>query len=182
MPTPFTEIFTGANGTLVFQGGDGPEGVDAQAVMDLPAYNVFTVGRVTDVQVHVNTDLEEFHEIGRRHATSLHPGNIHIEGKVGRAYINGALLYLLLGRGALPTTTNEPYVQPALTMNISLENPAVPGNRMILDIYGVKFQNWSFSLPEDDFVIEDVTFKALRINVRDSDGGNVLQPQFPEPS
>lgn len=179
---PFTEVFTGANGTLVFQGGDGTEGQDAQAILDLPSYNVFEVGRVTDIEVRVETDLEEFHEIGRRHATSLHSGNIHIRGKVGRAYINGALLYLLLGRGALPNNTAEPYVQPALTLNVSLENPAIPGNRLILDIYGVKFQNWSFALPEDDFVMEDVTFKALRINVRDNETGNLQQPQFPEAS
>lgn len=179
---PFTEVFTGANGTLVFQGGDGTEGQDAQAVLDQPSYNVFEVGRVTDIEVHVETDLEEFHEIGRRHATSLHSGNIHIRGKVGRAYINGALLYLLLGRGALPNNTAEPYVQPALTLNVSLENPATPGNRLILDVYGVKFQNWSFALPEDDFVMEDVTFRALRINVRDNEGGNAQQPEFPEAS
>lgn len=178
----FTEVYTGANGTLVFQGGDGPEGQDAQAIIEAPAYDIFEVGRVTDVEVHVETDLEEFHEIGRRHATSLHPGNIHIRGKVGRAYVNGALLYLLLGRGALPNNTAEPYVQPALTINVSLENPAIPGNRLILDIYGVKFQNWSFALPEDDFVMENVTFRALRINVRDNEGGNLQQPQFPEAS
>lgn len=178
----FTEVYTGANGTLVFQGGDGPEGQDAQAIVDAPAYDLFEVGRVTGVEVYVETDLEEFHEIGRRHATSLHPGNIHIRGKVGRAYVNGALLYLLLGRGALPNNTAEPYVQPALTINVSLENPAIPGNRLILDIYGVKFQNWSFALPEDDFVMENVTFRALRINVRDNEGGNLQQPQFPEAS
>jgi hypothetical protein len=179
---PFTEVYTGANGTLVFNGGDGPEGQDAQAILDQPSYNIFEVGRVTDIEVHVESDLEEFHEIGRRHATSLHPGNIHIRGKVGRAYINGALLYLLLGRGALPNNTAEPYVQPALTLNVSLQNPAVPGNRLILDIFGVKFQNWSFALPEDDFIMEDVTFKALRINVRDHDGTNLQRPEFPEAS
>src|SRR5688500_7283613 len=145
---PFTEVYTGANGTLVFAGGDDPEGKDAQAILDLPAYNIFEVGRVTDIEIHVETDLEEFHEIGRRHATSLHSGNIHIRGKVGRAYINGALLYLLLGRGALPNNTAEPYVQPALTLNVLLKNPAIPGNRLVLDIYGVKFQNWSFRSEE----------------------------------
>jgi hypothetical protein len=179
---PFTDVYTGANGTLVLNGGDGAEGADASAILDLPAYSIFDVGRVTNVELYVETELEEFHEIGRRHAVSLHPGNIHVRGKVGHAYINGALLYLLLGRGALPNTTNEPYVQPALTMNVSMQDPAIPGKRLLLDIYGVQFQNWSFALPEDDFVMENVSFKALRINVRDSEGENLAQPQFPEPS
>ncbi len=174
-----TDVYTGANGTLFLAGGDGPEGADATAILDLASYTIADVGRVTNVELHVDTDLEEFHEVGRRHAVSLNPGNIRISGKVGRAYINGAMLYLLLGRGALPNTTNEPYVQPALTMNVSMQDPAVPGKRLILDIYGVQFQNWSFALPEDDFVMENLAFKALRINVRDLESNNAVQPQFP---
>jgi len=174
-----TDVYTGANGTLFLTGGDGPEGADATAILDLAAYTIADVGRVTGVKLRVDTDLGEFHEVGRRHAVSLHPENIYISGEVERAYINGALLYLLLGRGALPNTTNEPYVQPALTMNVSMQDPAIPGKRLILDVYGVQFQNWSFALPEDDFVMENVKFKALRVNVRDTESDNVVQPQFP---
>ncbi len=177
-----TDVYTGANGTLFLQGGDGPEGADATAILDLASYTIADVGRVTNVTLHVDTDLEEFHEIGRRHAVSLNPGNIHIYGTAERAYVNGALLYLLLGRGALPNTTNEPYVQPALTMNVSVQDPAIPGKRLILDLYGVQFQNWSFAMPEDDFVMEKARFKALRINVRDVEDTNVVQPQFPQPA
>lgn len=182
---PFTEAYTGANGTLVLMGENGPgdetaEGADAQAILDLEAFSVFELGRVTGVELHVDTDLEEFHEIGRRHATSLHPGNIHISGKVGRAYVNGALLYLLLGRGASPNSVDEPYVQPRLAMNVVLANPAIPGKRSVIDVFGVKFENWGFSLPEDDFVLENVKFKALRINVRDEEGGDVRVPEFAE--
>src|SRR5262245_10995963 len=105
-----TNVFTGSNGTLTLAFEDTPEGQDAQAIID--TYQVQTVGRVTGVEVCVQTDLEEFHEIGRRHPTSLHPGNIHISGKIHRAHINGALLSLLLGRGAAPNNIAEPYVQP----------------------------------------------------------------------
>lgn len=181
----FTEVYTGANGTLVLQGDSGPgeqqaEGADAEAILSNPGYEIFDVGRVTGVELAVETDLEEFHEVGRRHATSLHPGNIHISGKVGRAYVNGALLYLLLGRGASPNNVAEPYVQPRLAMNVLLDDPNDPTRRSVLDVYGVKFENWGFSLPEDDFVMENVRFKALRVNVRDEDDGNVATPEFPE--
>jgi hypothetical protein len=176
-----TNVFTGANGTLTLASEDTPEGQDAQAVVSL--YEVQTVGRVTDVEVCVQTDLEEYHEIGRRHATSLHPGNIHISGKIGRAYINGALLFLLQGRGSRPTAEPEPYVQPTFNMTVSLRDPAVPGNTAGLELKGVKFQNWSYSLPEDDFVMENVDFKALTIRVADKQapaGGGEAVAQVPE--
>src|SRR6266571_8061022 len=112
-----TNVFTGANGTLTLADESSPEGTDAKAVMD--SYELRTVGRVTEVQVRVQTQLEEFHEIGRRHATSLHPGDVHINGTVGRAYVNGALLFLLLGRGAGPTQVPEPYVQPTFAMTLT---------------------------------------------------------------
>lgn len=177
---PLTDVYTGADGALLFIGESGAEGADATAVIDLEAFTLSEVGRVTSVEIRVDTHLEEFHEIGRRHASSLHPGNIHIHGKIGRAYINGALLYMLLGRGAAPNNNAEPYVQPALAMNVVLRNPAAPGHRSVIDLYGVKFENWAFSLPEDDFVMESVHFKALRINVRDEEGTDQRVPAFPE--
>jgi hypothetical protein len=171
-----TNIYTGANGTLTLAFEDTPEGQDAQAVIE--TWEIMTVGRVTDVTIYVKTDLEEFHEIGRRHPTSLHPGNIHIGGTVGRAYINGALLMLLQGRGSAPTNIAEPYVQPTFNMTVTLIDPAVPGNQVALEIQGVKFQDWSYTLLEDDFVVENVAFKALTIRVLDrespSGGGEAV--------
>lgn len=179
-----TNIYTGANGTLTFAAEDTPEGQDAQAIMD--TWELLTVGRATDVELCVQTDLEEFHEIGRRHAASLHPGNIHISGKIGRAYINGALLMLLMGRGSAPSAIAEPFVQPTFNMTVALSDPAVPGNSVSLELKGVKFQNWSFTLPEDDFVLEKVSFKALTIRVVDREapegGGEAVSsaPSFAE--
>jgi len=181
MPPP-TNVYTGSNGTLTLANEDTPEGADAKRVIDL--YEITTVGRVSGIQVAVHTDLEEFHEIGRRHPTSLHPGNVHISGTVARAYINGALLFLLLGRGAAPTAIPEPYVQPTFNMTVTLTDPAAPGNSAALELRGVKFQNWNYALPEEDFVMENVSFKALTIRVIDkaapSGGGEAVAaaPQF----
>lgn len=179
-----TNVYTGANGTLTLAVEDTPEGQDAKAILD--TYEIVTVGRVTGVQICVQTDLEEFHEIGRRHATSLHPGNIHISGKVDQAYMNGSLLFLLLGKGAAPNSIAEPYVQPTFNMSVRLNDPAVPGNTAAMELKGVKFQNWSYAMPEDDFVLQNVTFKALTISVVDQvapDGGGdpiAQAPSFPE--
>jgi hypothetical protein len=177
-----TNVYTGSNGTLTLADEDTPEGKDAKQVMD--TWELRTVGRVTGIEIAVRTDLEEFHEIGRRHATSLHPGNIHISGKVARAYVNGALLELLQGRGSGPTSIAEPYVQPTFNMTVTLNDPAVPGNSATLELKGVKFQNWGYSLPEEDFVMENATFKALEIHVVDKQapagGGEpvALAPSF----
>lgn len=175
-----TNIYTGANGTLTLANEDTPEGQDAQAVIS--TYEMTTVGRVTGIEICVQTDLEAFHEIGRRHATSLHPGNIWISGKVNRAYINGALLELLLGRGAGPTQVAEPYVQPTFNMSVRLNDPAVPGTSATLELKGVKFQNWAYTMPEDDFVLENATFQALTISVIDREappGGGEAVAQVP---
>lgn len=177
-------VYNGANGTLTLANEDTPEGQDANAIIE--TYQIQTVGRVTGVEICVQTDLEEFHEVGRRHAVSLHPGNIHISGKVKRAYINGALLLLLQGRGSGPTEVDEvanPYVQPTFNMTVDLSDPAFPGSQARLEISKVKFQNWSYALPEDTFVVENVTFKAISIRVLDREapaGGEAvaLAPAF----
>lgn len=176
-------VFVGADGALTLAHENTPEGKDASVIMD--AYTLQTVGRVTNVEICVQTDLEEFYQIGRRHPVSLHAGNVRVSGKVGRAYVNGALLWLLLGRGASSTNIAEPYVEPTFNMSVLLSNPEVPGTTVGLELKGVKFQNWAYALPEDDFVVENATFKALTISIVDKQapagGGqaSAIAPKFP---
>jgi hypothetical protein len=160
-------VYTGANGTLALAPEHSPEGNDAKAAWG--AYSKTPdVGRVTGVAILVATDLKEYYQIGQRHPVSLNPENIAISGEIDRAYMNGALLFLLLGRGASKTAVKEPYVQPAFSMTLTLSDPAVPANKASLELKGVKFMNWGVSVPEDDFVMENVKFKALTISVIDS--------------
>lgn len=163
-----TEVYTGKHGTLTLASEDTPEGADAKAVVD--TYALQTVGRLTDVKVSVATALKEFYEVGRRHPVSLSPGDIAISGTVGRAYVNGALLMLLMGRGSAPTATAEPYVQPSFSITLRLADPAHPANSLSLEISGVKFENWAVGIPEDDFVMENLCFRALTIRIVDREG------------
>ena len=78
---------------------------------------------------------------------------------------------LLMGRGSAPTAFAEPYVQPAFTIKLGLADPAHPTNSLTLEIAGVRFENWRFSIPEDEFVVENLCFRALTIRVVDRDGG-----------
>jgi hypothetical protein len=173
-----TNIFTGADGTLdVAVAGTDTEKADFDAITQ--AYTVGTIGRVTDVEVCVKTDLEEFYEIGKRDPQTLHPGNVHISGKIGRAYINGALLYLLLGRGA-KETVGTTTIQPRFVLNLTMKDPAEPTNTLRIKVFGVRFQEWGVHLPQDDFVMEQVVFKAITIASADTEAGSDINVAFPE--
>ena len=166
---PNTNVFRGTDATLSLAVEATPEGQAAEEIINF--FQLSPVGRASNVEVFVRTELETFHEIGRRHPVSLRPGNIHVSGKVDRAYINGALLRLLLGKGALPEREAEPYAQPSFNLMLDVKDPAVPGTSSTITVHGVKFENWSYSLPEADFVMESVTFKGLFITVDDVEGG-----------
>ncbi len=157
-------VFTGADGSITLSVAEGLEGESAQAV--LTEYEMITVGRVQNVQVDVHSDVKAFHEIGQRYATELRPGNVTIRGRVGRAYINGAMLRLMLGEAASQRPMAS-WAQPSLNITLVVENPAQPDVRNTLTLHDVKFDNWSYNMPEDDFLLESVGFQALYLSVQD---------------
>ena len=165
-----TNIFTGADAvlTLAIDDPNSVEGGLAQTVIE--GYELDAVGRASDVEVHVTTDLRSYHEIGKRLPSQLHAGNINVMGKIGRAYINGALLNLLLGDYVQPNNALDPLPQPSFNMVMPLNDPATPGTTSVLTIHGVKLENWAFVTPEDDFVMESVTFKGMSITIEDTVG------------
>lgn len=155
---PNTNVLTGADGSITLSVPPGAEGEAADAVIS--EFDTISVGRVTDVRVEVEADVKAFHEIGQRYASELRTGNVHIRGTIGRAYLNGALIKLLLGEAA----TSRPaasWVQPALNITVRLGNAAQEGVSSSLTLHDVKLERWSFQLPEDDFVMESVGFRAL---------------------
>lgn len=161
-------VFRGSDGQLEFALSEGtPEEKKAKEVSE--AYSLSPVGRLTNVVVKVESELKAFHELGQRYPTDLRPGNVNISGSCERAYINGALLHLLLGDAA----TNRPagtFLSPTFDLVLKLENPGVSAQGSIvstLTVHGVKLENWNFTIPEDDFVMESVTFKALWVSATD---------------
>ena len=163
-------VFTGKTGRiqLFVPSATSPESNDAKAVFKNYGKDESPpVGRVTNIEIVVDTDLEEFHEIGRRHPVVLQPGNIHIGGHIERAYLSGAIIALLLGRGTSANAIAEPYVQPSFGIIVDLSDPAVTGNDAQLVLDGVKFENWGMTMPEDDFVMEKVGFQAMWVKVEE---------------
>jgi hypothetical protein len=112
--------------------------------------------------------MRPFHELGQRYATELRPGNVNIRGSIQRAHVNGALLKLMLGDGAGTARPGAAFISPAFNLSLRMENAAKPGNSSTVTVHGVKLDSWSFSIPEDDFVLEGATFKALWISVEDA--------------
>lgn len=160
-----TSTFYGTDGVLTLSDADGF------------APDTFTeyfgeggiVGRVTNVSLSVSIDIKAFHELGSHAPKELRAGNISIGGTVDRAFINGALLRLMLGQYAESEET-APFKIPSFNMKVSLDNlkPDGDAGNGVLTIYGVIFSSWQFNLPEDDFVLEKLSFKARRISSEDT--------------
>lgn len=162
-----TNILTGADGTISVAVEAGPAGDAASAVIE--EYSLTPVGRATGVTVRVTNDVKAFHELGQRFATELRPGNVNVSGSIGRAYINGALLKLMLGDAA----TNRPagsFVGPSFNLSLQLVNPAQPENTATVTVMGVQLSEWNFAIPEDEFVMEDVKFRALWLKTEETGG------------
>lgn len=159
-----TTVYRGSDGTISVAVEQGLEGDKAKVVAE--AFSLTPIGRVTGVTVKVTNDVKPFHELGQRFATELRPGNINVYGTIERAYINGALLKLMLGDAADSRPAGT-FVGPSFNLSVRLENPSIPGASATVTVMGVKLNEWNYSLPEDDFALEQVSFRALWVKVED---------------
>ena len=163
---PNSHVFTGLDGAITLAVESGVEGDAAKAVNE--TYGLTPIGRAIGVSVDVNSDIRPFHEMGQRYATELRSGNVNIRGKIGRAHVNGALLRLMLGEGASGSRPGGSFVSPTFNLSLRMENSAFPGNASTVSVHGVKLDAWAFTMPEDEFVMEEVGFQALWVGVEDA--------------
>lgn len=163
-----SNVYTGMDGsiTVAVDNPDSVEGAAAQVVAD--NFELGPVGRALDVTVEVSSEVRPFHEIGQRYATELRPGNVNVEGTIGRAHINGALLQLMLGEAGAGTRPQGAFVSPTFNLSLQLENPAHPGSRSTMTVHGVKLDGWSYHMPEDDFVLEEASWVGSWISIQDT--------------
>lgn len=161
---PNTSVFTGADGSITLSVPQGLEGESAQEVLD--TFEMINVGRVQNVKVEVHSEVRPFNELGQRYATQLRPGNVTIRGTIGRAYINGAMLRLLLGEAA-DTRPAASWAQPSFNITLLAQNAAVPDVNNTVTIHDAKIDSWVGDWPEDDFLMESINFQALYLTVAD---------------
>jgi hypothetical protein len=157
-----TQVFTGADGSITLAPSQTPEGDKTKALVSGFSSNQ-VVGRAQQVRVEVKSEVKAFHEIGQRYAAELRAGNVTIQGTIGRAYLNGALLILLLGDAAGKLVGT--WVPPTFNISLLLTNPAAPDISSNITLGDVKIDQWSFHMPENDFVLESVTFQARYLTV-----------------
>jgi hypothetical protein len=158
------DVFRAVDAILVLGVEDAasPEGAAADGLVT--QYDLSNaVGRLTDLTVAVATSLRAFYELGRRYPTHLRPGAVRVSGIATRAHVNGALLRLLLGDGATSPPAAGNFVQPAFNIVSTLRDPARPDNMTRITVFGARFDTWGYRIPDEDFVMENASFQALRI-------------------
>jgi hypothetical protein len=163
------DVFRATDAVLVLGVEDTstPEGEVAESlVSEYDLSNV--VGRLTNVAITVSSNVRAFFEIGRRYPTHLRPGIVQVSGSAERGHVNGALLRLLLGEGAVSPPSSPNFVQPSFNIISTLRDPARPTQQSRITIFGVRFDSWNYAIPSDSFVMEKVTFQALRVAFEES--------------
>jgi len=92
-----------------------------------------------------------------------------VTGSAERAFFNGALVRLLLGDGAASPPGATAFVQPAFNVLATLRDAARPDAFAKVTVFGVQFDSWSYDLGVDkDFVMEAVTFRAMRLGYEEA--------------
>lgn len=160
-----TSTFFGTDGTMTLSDATG---LDADAFGDYFGESG-AVARVVNVAIQVTTRIHPFYGMGSRLPTELRAGNIAIAGTVERAYVNGALLRMMLGEYAV-TEEAAGLAVPTFNMKLILDNLRPPGDEgnSLLTVYGVMFDSWQWNLPESDFALERLSFRARRLAVTDN--------------
>ncbi len=163
------DVFRAIDAVLVLGVDDpsSPEGAAADGLVS--QYDLSNVvGRLSNVTVSVSSDLKPFYEIGRRYPTHLRPGVVRVTGTAERAHVNGALLRLLLGDGATSPPGAANFVHPAFNIVATLKDPAHPDNETRVTVFGTRFDSWTYTIPSEDFVMEGVSFQAMRLSFEES--------------
>ena len=163
------DVFRAVDAVLVL-GVDDANAPEGKAANDLVSqYDLSNaVGRLSNVTIAVTADVQAFYEIGRRYPTHLRSGIIRVTGTAQRAHVNGALLRLLLGDGAISPPSAPNFVQPSFNIIATLEDSARPGQLTRLTVFSAKFDSWQYAIPSTDFVMEGITFQALRLAFEES--------------
>ncbi len=77
------------------------------------------------------------------------------------------MLKLLLGEAS----TSRPalsWAQPSFNITMMVENAANPDVNNNVTLHGVKLDSWNYNMPEDDFLMESISFQALYMTVADA--------------
>lgn len=164
-----TDVLRASDAAIVLATDDTQSGGPAAGAI-ISQYELSNaVGRLTNLRVSVRSAVKPFYEIGRRYPAALRPGLVTVAGSAERALINGALLRLLLGDGAGSPPSGPAFAQPMFNLLATLRDVGRPDVFAKLTVFGVQFDSWISEVSFDkDFVLESVTFQAMRLGYEES--------------
>jgi len=65
--------------------------------------------------------------------------------------------------------TKSTRIRRAISFHRStLKDPAHPEQQTKVTVFGVKFDSWTYNIPSDAFVMEAITFQAMRVAYEES--------------
>ncbi len=161
-----TTVYSGSDGTISVAVETTPAGDAAKAVVE--GYSLTPVGRAVGITVRVTNQVKPFHELGQRFCTELRGGNVNVFGTIERAYINGAMLKLMVGDAGATSRPAGTFVAPSFNLSLLHKNPAAPDITVSVTVMGVQLDEWNYGMPEDDFVMEKVGFRAMWVKVEEA--------------
>jgi hypothetical protein len=123
------------------------------------ANHLTTVGRVSNIEVKIESPTQVVYERGRRYTSNTNIERMEITGSINKVYINGALLKILLGTGEHIPKFKESHPAPIFCIEVE--------EKEAITLCNVEFQNWNPNIPEDDFVLENLSFKARSFVIGD---------------
>jgi hypothetical protein len=132
-----------------------------ETTQDRLANHLTTVGRASNIEVKIESPTQVIYERGKIYPSSTNIESIEINGSINRVHINGALLKLLLVTGDHNPISEESYPPPIFCITIAAEE------KEVITLYNVEFQTWNPNIPEDDFVLENLSFKARSFIIGD---------------
>ena len=158
------DVYRAIDASLIVSVGDSASAEGSAAGGIVEQYDLSNaVGSLRDVVIRVTSDVRAVYEIGSRYPTHLRPGVVSVSGSAERTHVNGALLRLLLGDGAVSPPASANFTQPAFNIVANLTSSASPDSFSKVTLFGVQFDSWNYQVPLNDFVMERVSFQALRV-------------------
>jgi len=110
-----------------------------------------TVARATGLTIEVSQGLEPVYVIGRREPYIIKEGSRSFTGTIDKMFLDDTLFSrLYLDKD----TQDEIWISGVVSDGVT--------TRTII-ARGVKFDTWSWELPQDDFVVESVDFTATGV-------------------
>jgi len=110
------------------------------------------IGKARSISVEVSSGIEPIYGVGNRDPVILKEGRREITGSLERVFFDSTYF------DAIGAATDY---QPSFRIRAKIG----AGPDMTLTLEGVKFETWSPDMPQDDYLVESLDFRAKSISL-----------------